>query len=177
MSRRTGLRVAAAVPTAPARVSMPVQGTPAAARIADVLRVGHALARHRSAAVGGCIIVDNTVYCFTDLEVMQWWVLLEEVLPDAPSHSTHATHATMNDYLKGKHVNDETAAVAAAFYRDYLQGGYLGLPSRSVTEFKNFETGMEIFREALTALEDAKAKNDETSEKAAYKPTAKPAGG
>lgn len=163
MSRRTGLRVAAAVPTAPARVSMPVQGTPATARIADVLRVGHALARHRSAAVGGCIIVDNTVYCFTDWEVMQWWVLLEEVLPDAPSHSTRAM---LDGWLKGERVDEKTAAVAATFYRDYLQGEYLDLGPKSVADFQNFEAGMKIFREALTALEVAKAKNAEKTHEA-----------
>ena len=126
---------------------MPVQGPPGAARIADVLRVGEALARSRPAAVGGCMIVDNTIYCFTPPEVTEWWLLLSEVRPDAPKGEE------LDHWLKGKVVNEETAAAAAAFYRDYLQGERLNLTAKGPAEFQNYENGMKIFREALAALD------------------------
>ena len=151
MSRRSGARAAAAVPPAP--VPMPVQDTAAAARLAGVLRVGEALARHRPAAVGGCMLVDNTVYCFTGSEVMQWWFLLEKVLPNAGDASLNAG---LDAWLTARTVNDEAAIVAARFYDEYLQGQPLGLGPRTHADFKDFKNGMRIFREALAAL-DAKA--------------------
>lgn len=102
------------------------------------------------------MMVDNTIYCFTTLEVMQWWVLLEEVLPGALEAG-----GAIEDWLNGTKVNNEAAAVAADFYRVYLQGEYLGLGPKKAADFEDFENGMKIFRTALEKLgekaEEAKA--------------------
>ena len=99
----------------------------------------------RSAAIGGCVAVNTTIYCFTTEEVTNWWILLEQVVPSAPRETE------LDRWLRGEGVDPAAGKAAAEFYANHLQKP-LGLASQEPQAFENYEKGMAIFREALTAL-------------------------
>lgn len=99
----------------------------------------------RSAAIGGCVAVNTTIYCFTTEEVTNWWILLEQVVPSAPRETE------LDRWLRGEGVDPAAGKAAAEFYNNYLKDT-LGLAAQEPTAFENYKNGMAIFREAFRTL-------------------------
>lgn len=99
----------------------------------------------RSAAIGGCAVVHATIYCFTDEEVTNWWILLEQLVPSAPRETT------IDRWIRGEEMDPDVVGAVANFYTEHLQEP-LGLAAQTPDAFANYQKGMEIFRTALTEL-------------------------
>lgn len=99
----------------------------------------------RTAAIGGCVAVNTTIYCFTTEEVTSWWILLSQVVPSAPRETE------LDRWLRGEKVDPAAIKAVAAFYQEHLQDP-LGLAAPEPQAFENYENGMALFREALTEL-------------------------